>query len=68
MSIELVLGAFAALVALIIGAFARGSKAGKDSAAADAARRRSQAEEKGNAAARDAGRDGADKRLRSGDF
>ncbi len=68
MSLELILAGAVGLVTLIVGAFLRGSKAGKDSAAADAARRRSQAEEKGNEAARDAGRDGADKRLRSGDF
>jgi hypothetical protein len=67
-SLELILAAVVGVVTLIVGAFMRGSKAGRDGAAAEAARRRSEAEKRGNAAAADAGRDGAAERLRRGDF
>ena len=68
MSLEVILAAVVGVVTLIVGAFLRGSKAGKDSVAAGAARDHQKAEDRANEAARDAGRDGASKRLRDGQF
>jgi hypothetical protein len=60
--------AAAAAVGVVLAAFLRGQRAGKDGLRAEAAARGEQAREAGNAAARDAERDGALDRLRGGRF
>jgi hypothetical protein len=62
------LAAAGAMLAAIGAVFLRGQKAGRDAAAADAAKAHQKAEDRGNAAAADAQRDGAAGRMRDGRF
>jgi len=60
--------AVAAAVAVIGAAFLRGQRAGRDAMTAEAARRGEEARQRGEAAAREAQREGAADRLRDGRF
>jgi hypothetical protein len=57
-----------AVLAAVAGVWLSGRRAGRDAVAAEAARRGEEARRAGDAAARDAQRDGASDRLRRGDF
>ena len=62
------LAAAAFAVGLIVAVWSLGQQSGRDAVTAEAARRGEEAREAGNAAARDAERDGAVDRLRGGGF
>ena len=60
--------AAAAALAVVLWAFLKGARAGRDAVAADAARRCAEAQARGAEAARAAEREGAQERLRGGRF
>jgi len=60
--------AVAAAVAVIGAAFMRGQRAGRDAMVAEAARRGEESQQRAEAAAREAQREGAVERLRRGEF